>query len=792
MSPRSVFCTSILALALAIPVIVAARPPITTNPVPFLNPIVPAATVPSGTAYTLTVTGTGFVSGSVVDWNGSPLATTFVSGSKLTATVPAADTSAPGTAAISVINPAPGGGTSNQQTFEVTSAAAQIFWSTRDITGNVPLTSFVVGGDFNKDGKYDIAVAAGASVYVIPGNGDGTFQPAIGSAGPANSMITGLHVYDVNEDGTLDLIITGRKGTTSFVATMIGNGNGTFQSPIETDFSGLPSASAVFGDFSGDGSLDFAFVTATSVQTMVGNGDGTFHTGPSSPINLIGTNAIAAGDFNGDGKLDLVASVYDPFTTGFFEIAVLPGNGDGSFGSPNVVPGSGTSYVGAITAAVGDFNGDGKLDIASAYQTAGPVNEGFVTVSLGNGDGTFQSAYYVPNVNNITTPLLIGDFNGDGKLDLSTGGFFYFGQGDGTFPTSNGSTGAPTFVLAGDFNNDGQMDVVDETVTLHGSTTLTAIGLELQVSPLPDFKGIVGPLNTVLVPGGTASFTVNLQPLYGFTGDVILGMTNLPNGISPSYNPVTVPGGSGSSTITLTASNGLQLGNYNLTLSGNSGTLTHSTIVPVEVNVSAGDFYGTVSPTTQNIAPGHTTSYQITMFPTGGFNANVTLSVSGLPAGVTASFSQNPVIGGSGPTTLNVTVPLTSPQPQIYSFQITGTSGILTHTTTAYLGVSSSGGDFTGTITPTQTVAAGGTVTYFVALSPISGGAGDVGLTVNGLPAGATATFTPLTILGSNGTSTLSVVTAPGTTPGNYALVISLAGAGVIHLDGVNLTVTAQ
>lgn len=779
-----------MAIVLAMPALVVARPPATPNPVPTLNPIVPAATAPGGAAFSLKVTGSGFVSGSVVEWKGSPRTTTFVDSSHLSAAISASDIASPTTATITVVSPAPGGGASNQEFFQVAFAVPQVYWSSRDITGKVPLTSLVAGGDFNNDGKYDVAVAAGGVVYALLSNGDGTFQSAIGSVGPANSTITALHAFDVNNDGNLDLIVTGKQGSSSFVATMLGNGNGRFQAPINTLFLGLSSPNAVFGDFNGDGILDFAFLGASSIQTMLGNGDGTFHAGPSTPISLIGTAAIAAGDFNGDGKLDLVASVYDPFTTGFFEIGVFPGNGDGTFGAVNIVPGSGTSYVGAITAAIGDFNGDGILDIASAYQTVGPVNQGFITVSLGNGDGTFQSGYYVPNVGNITTPLLVGDFNGDGKLDLATGGFFYFGQGNGTFPTSDGSTGAPTFVLAGDVNNDGELDVVDETVTLQGSTTLTSIGLELQVTPFPDFKGVVGPLSTTLVPGHSVSFTVTLQPLYGFTGDVTLGVTNLPNGVTPSYSPVTVHGGSGSSTITLTASNSVALGTYYLTLSGNSGAITHSTTVPVAVNLSAGDFYGSISPTAQNIKPGQTTTYQITLFPTGGYNADITLSVSDLPPGAIASFSQNPVHGGSGSSTLSVSLPISSPQPQIYAFQITGTSGILTHTTTAYLGVSSSGGDFTGTITPTQTVVAGGTASYSVNLTSINGGAGDVNLTVSGLPAGATASFTPSAIPGSSGSSTLSVVTTSGTTPGSYALVVSLAGAGVIHLDGVNLTVT--
>ena len=81
------------------------------NPVPFVNqPLVPDATAPGGPDFTLTVNGTGFVSGAVVDWNGSSLTTQFVSSGQLTATVPAADVAAPRTASVTVVNPAPGGG----------------------------------------------------------------------------------------------------------------------------------------------------------------------------------------------------------------------------------------------------------------------------------------------------------------------------------------------------------------------------------------------------------------------------------------------------------------------------------------------------------------------------------------------------------------------------------------------------------------------------------------------------------------------------------------------------------
>jgi len=770
----------------------------TPNPVPLLNPLTPASTSPAGPSFVLSVTGTGFVSGSVAEWNGSPLSTVFVSNSKLTATVPAANIASPTTATVTVVSPAPGGGTSNAQYFSVENAVSQNYFSSRSITGNANLTSPLAEGDFNNDGKLDIVVASGPNVYTLSGNGDGTFNSAVGSAGPANAVITGIHVFDVNGDGKLDLIINGKRGTTGLVATMLGNGDGTFQPPIETDFTGIASSSVVVADFNGDGALDIALITAGSVETLLGNGDGTFRNGPASTLSFAGRDGIAAGDFNGDGILDLVITAYDPSSQGYNFVGVLLGNGDGSFGPLQQVAGSGTSFVGSITAAVADFNGDGHLDIATAIQTAGSTIQGFIFISLGNGDGTFQIGPRVPNVTSVTTPLLVGDFNADGNLDLATGGFFYYGQGNGTFPTSNGSSGAPTFVLAGDANGDGLLDVFDETITIQSSgsgvTVLSAAGIELQVPPLPDFKGVVAPLSSALVPGGSVSFAVDLTPLYGFTGDVTLGVTDLPNGITPSYSPVTVRGANGSSTITLTAASTLPLGTYNITLSGNSGTLTHTTTFPVTVNSSIGDFGGIVSPDIQNIAQGGVAVYPITIVPSGGFTGSVVLSISGLPAGATASFSQNPVPGGSGNSVLTIATSSSTPEPQVFSPTITGVSGILSHSRNVYLGVAPVAEIILGSITPSQSVSAsaGGTASYSLNLSSQNNSANsDISLNVNGTPAGAAANFSPTDISGGNGTSTLNVIIPPGSVAtGTYNLLITMALDGAVAQDTVTLTVT--
>jgi len=772
----------------------------TQNPVPLIYPITPASALPGSSSYTLTVEGAGFVSGSTVNWNGTALATTFVSSSTLTATVPGANLATPATATITVFNPAPGGGTSNSAFFVVQDPVTQNYFSSRSITGQVNLTSPIAGGDFNNDGKMDLVVASGATVYVLAGNGDGTYAPAYGSAGPANTVITGIHVADLNSDGKLDLIINGRRGTTGVIATMFGNGDKSFQPPCETDFTGASSSSVIVGDFNHDGILDVALISASGVQTMLGNGSGGFGAPVSSSFaTYAGRDGIAAADLNGDGNLDLVITAYDPISsTGFGFAAVCLGKGDGTFQDMLPVAGSSSSFVGSITAAVGDFNGDGKLDIATAIQTAGATIQGLIYVSLGNGDGTFTVGPSVPGVASVTSPLLVADFNADGQLDLATGGFFYYGKGDGSFPTSNGSANAPTFVLAQDANNDGLADAVDETVvttqTSGGSTTTEAVGIELQVPPLPDFKGIVGPLSTALVPGQSVSFTVTVEPLYGWTGDVTLGATNLPNGITPSYNPVTVKGGNGVSTITLTAAANMPLGNYTFNLNGNSGSLTHTTNLPLTVNNSVGDFGGTITPTIRNIAQGHTAQYAIAITPTGGFNAPVTLSVSGLPAGTTASFNQNPIPNGSGQVVLTATTTGSTPSPSVTTATITAISGIITHSHTIYLGVAPKAENISGTITPSNSLsaAAGGTAKYALNLSTSNNASQSaMTLSVDGVPTGATGTFVPATIATGTGTSTLQVTAPAGAlTPGTYNLTITMTVDGAVAQQTVTLNVT--
>ena len=119
-----------------------------------------------GAAFTLTVNGTGFVSGSVVNWNGSARTTTFVNSSQLMATIPASDIATASTASVTVVNPGPDGGTSNVVFFAITVATSSVSLTRSDYT--VPSNpSWMVTADFNGDGKPDLVVRGREGISVL-------------------------------------------------------------------------------------------------------------------------------------------------------------------------------------------------------------------------------------------------------------------------------------------------------------------------------------------------------------------------------------------------------------------------------------------------------------------------------------------------------------------------------------------------------------------------------------------------------------------------------------------------
>jgi VCBS repeat protein/centrosomal CEP192-like protein/HYDIN/CFA65/VesB family protein len=446
-----------------------------TNPLPLVNqPLVPDSIAPGSGEFMLTVNGTGFASDAVLDWNGSTRITIVSSSSSLQAIINAADLAKIGTASITVVNPAPGGGSSNVVYFPVRRPATAIAFAES--------AAFAIGSvavaDFNNDGIPDVAVAAyddttGAeNILVYLGHGDGTFSAPLSTS--INSYPSNIFVGDVNGDGKLDLLAASDggegDGNTNFY---FGNGDGTFtQQPF-----GLFGAVECVGDWNGDGKLDLvaAEYDEDLSLSMVYLGDGTGNfTVSQSQIGYYNDNVLGncvAGDFNGDGKVDLA----------FPGMGVTLGNGDGTFQTPIYYP---VPYYGSAVVTA-DVNGDGKLDL---------ISNG-LSVLLGNGDGTFTSAGGV-NLGQQPQGINIGDFNGDGVLDVVTWSngsnntdqtlMLLLGNGNGTFgaplsfPIAKSSgSGYPDLGMA-DFNGDGKLDLV-----IPGSAS-TAILLQNTVALTPN------------------------------------------------------------------------------------------------------------------------------------------------------------------------------------------------------------------------------------------------------------------------------------------------------------------
>ena len=535
-----------------------------------------------------------------------------------------------------------------------------------------------------------------------PGNGDGTFQglPNL-PVGP-----TGFVSADFNGDGLTDIAFIGDNGN---LTTAVGRGDGTLA--VTSQIAATAGEFLLAGDFNGDGRPDVvAILPGVSMQEIVpdsqlffykGNGDGTFQS-PSAGIDLHIAGAVhaATGDFNGDGHLDIAVSAIgnEPNQGESNEaILVIPGNGDGSFGTP-VLLATQSSFDPASSLlaadlnndkrtdliwnnivflgqsngsflqqplgllgtplAIGDLNGDGIPDILIQPASVEGVAPS-AAVYAGNGDGSFQSTPFfttaaLPQSDSVTSALF-ADVNAGGHADMALqhkGGFtVYLGDGKGNF-TADPNPYTPGGALAlARLNNQAPAFPNDNAPDLLAFTNGGATSFLNQINPPPTAPALVQSRTTLAISAATANTNQQLILAASVAGVHPTGTVTF---VSGNTTLGTAPLTSGTATLSVSfAAVGTYsiLANYsadNANLPSTSNTLSITITIP--------DFTLTADRIAQLVNRGQPVTTTVTVAPLNGYNGTVNLACTALPAETACSFTPSSLAPATGPATATLTI----------------------------------------------------------------------------------------------------------------------------------------
>lgn len=369
----------------------------------------------------------------------------------------------------------------------------------------------VAAGDFNGDGKTDLAVTNYNSnrVGVLRNNGNGTFVAAVTYLSGGNKPYA-VTAADFNGDGKTDLAVTNYNSNS--VGVLINNGNGTFAAAVSYASGGDSPGSVAAGDFNGDGKADLAVTNyySANISVLLNKGNGVFNPAVAYGSGGSNPNSVAAGDLSGDGKADIAVANY---SSG--KIGVLINKGSGAFAV--AVPYS-SGQADPIAVTIGDFSGDGKADLAAAHYISSTIG-----VLNNNGNGTFGAALSYASGGNGPYSVTTGDFNGDGKTDLAAANYssktagVLQNNGNGTFAAAaafpSGGTNAYA-IAAADFNSDGATDlaVANHTSSTAGVLLNTCRPCPRIIVSIPDAQALpYGVQSNTVYPGYAPASSITLN-----------------------------------------------------------------------------------------------------------------------------------------------------------------------------------------------------------------------------------------------------------------------------------------
>jgi uncharacterized protein (TIGR03437 family) len=451
----------------------------------------------------------------------------------------------------------------------------------------------VSAADMNGDGIPDIVTYSNnccqAGVNVLLTNPDFTEQAAVAYplATAGSQTPQALALGDLNGDKIPDVVVTGSQSASGTLIAMLGRAGGTLGAGQNFASGSFPTA-VVLADFNGDHRLDAAVANSGdpnnpadtgSVSILFGNGDGSFQAPVNYSVGTLRPLSLTAADLNGDGVPDLAVATGSPSFTNLVPgaVTILLNNGKGSFTSAATIP-AGPSAGQKLALASGDLNGDNFNDLAILdYNPSTFTNH--VAIYFNNHSGGFTAGpAFASTQPEMLTFLALTDFNGDGNLDLILSGGAYatyaLGNGDGTFQAEQNlffAGSAPDAVAVTDINGDHRPDLVFAdspgfaTVLVNAFPTLTVVSAANPDAEALSPGGLASAYGLNLATGSPGATPLPLPTAFGGTSVSILDSSGAVTSapllyVGPKQVNFLIPAtvAAGAATVTVTNGNGLQ------------------------------------------------------------------------------------------------------------------------------------------------------------------------------------------------------------------------------------------